>query len=193
MNFEIDLRMIQWESNQEPYNKVKAGILGNNFDVVGLVGCHIQIGERSPSICPIRWTKPDHDGIVTEQDSRCSAPVAGDLHVVIRVAGKIRASLEWITMAGEKILGEVNIGLRWITVVPTCLHNQWNIVAGVRRILGERHVVAWFTVLSWSWCPLCHDRHPVNACAPRWISVMISSGKWVLLSSKIRSHRFWSL
>jgi hypothetical protein len=39
---------------------------------------------------------------------------------VIHVAGKIRASREWITVAGEKILGEVNIGLSWITAVPTC-------------------------------------------------------------------------
>ena len=136
MNIEIDLRMIQWESNQEPYNKVEAGILGNNFNVVGLEGCHIKIGEWSPSICPVGWTKPDRDGTVTEQDSRCSAPVTGDLRAVICVVGKIRASLERITVAGEKILGEVNIGLSWITVVPTCLHDQWNITAGVRRISG---------------------------------------------------------
>jgi hypothetical protein len=51
---------------------------------------------------------------------------------VIRVAGKIRASLVWITMVGEKILGEVNIGLSWITVVPTCPRGQWNIAAGAR-------------------------------------------------------------
>jgi hypothetical protein len=56
MNFEIELRMIQWVSNQEPYNKVKAGILGNNFDLVGLVGCHLKIWERSSSNRSVRRT-----------------------------------------------------------------------------------------------------------------------------------------
>jgi hypothetical protein len=42
MNFEAKLRRIQWVSDQEPYNKVKAGTLGNKFDVVGLAVCHMK-------------------------------------------------------------------------------------------------------------------------------------------------------
>jgi hypothetical protein len=34
--------------DQEPYNKVEAGIMGNNFDVVGLVVHHIKIEEQVP-------------------------------------------------------------------------------------------------------------------------------------------------
>jgi hypothetical protein len=32
----------------------------------------------------------------------------------------IRAYVKWITVVGEKILGEENIGLSWIIGVPTC-------------------------------------------------------------------------
>jgi hypothetical protein len=35
-------------------------------------------------------------------------------------AAVIRACVKWITVVGEKILGEENLGLSWITVVPTC-------------------------------------------------------------------------
>jgi hypothetical protein len=31
--------------DQEPYNKVEAGIMDNNFDTVGLVVHHIKIGQ----------------------------------------------------------------------------------------------------------------------------------------------------
>jgi hypothetical protein len=42
--------------NKESYNKVKAGILGNNFVVVGLVGCHMKMGEQSHSIRSVTRT-----------------------------------------------------------------------------------------------------------------------------------------
>jgi hypothetical protein len=76
MNFEIELHMIRWVSNQEPYNKVEAGILGNNFDLVGLVGCHIKIWERSSSIRSVRCTEEDCNGTVAEKisDSVNSTP-----------------------------------------------------------------------------------------------------------------------
>ena len=70
MNFEIELRMIQWVSNQEPYNKVEAGILGNNFDVVGLVGCHIKIWEWSSLTCSVRRTEWSSHGTVTWKRSQ---------------------------------------------------------------------------------------------------------------------------
>jgi hypothetical protein len=67
MNFEIELRMNQWVSNQEPYNKVEAGLLGNNFDTDELVGCHMKIGERGPSSCSVRTTEEDPDGTIVEK------------------------------------------------------------------------------------------------------------------------------
>jgi hypothetical protein len=36
------------------------------------------------------------------------------------LAAAIRACVKWITVAGEKIWGEENVGLSWIIVVPTC-------------------------------------------------------------------------
>jgi hypothetical protein len=42
--------------DQDPYNKIKAGTLGNNFVVVVLVGCHMKIGEQGPSSCSVRTT-----------------------------------------------------------------------------------------------------------------------------------------
>jgi hypothetical protein len=62
MNFKNNLRIIQWESNQEPYNKVEAGILGNNFDIGGLVGCHTKIREWGPTSCSVKTTEKDRDG-----------------------------------------------------------------------------------------------------------------------------------
>jgi hypothetical protein len=67
MNFEAELRMLQWVSDQEPYNKVEAGILGNNFDVVGLAVYHMKIGEQSSSSCSVRRTEEDRHGTISEK------------------------------------------------------------------------------------------------------------------------------
>jgi hypothetical protein len=48
MNFEIDLRGIQSMFDQGLYNKIKADIMDNNFDVVALAFCHIKIQEKRP-------------------------------------------------------------------------------------------------------------------------------------------------
>jgi hypothetical protein len=45
---------------------------------------------------------------------------AGELAPRFTPAATIRASVKWITVAGEKILGEENLGLSWIIAVPTC-------------------------------------------------------------------------
>jgi hypothetical protein len=70
MNFEAELRMIQWVSNQETYNKVEAGILGNNFDAVRLAVCHKKIGEQSSSNCSVRRTEWTPHGIVNWRRSQ---------------------------------------------------------------------------------------------------------------------------
>jgi hypothetical protein len=57
MNFEAELRMIQWVSNHEPYNKVEAGILGNNFDAVGLAVRHMKTENKAPQIALSRALK----------------------------------------------------------------------------------------------------------------------------------------
>jgi hypothetical protein len=72
MNFEIDLRRIQWMFDRGIYNKIKAGTLDNNFDVVALVVCHMRIWETHPSMCSIRMTEEDPDGTVVEKIFRFS-------------------------------------------------------------------------------------------------------------------------
>jgi hypothetical protein len=46
------------------YNKIKAGTLDNNFDVVELAVGHMRIREKHPSICSVRTTEEDPDGTV---------------------------------------------------------------------------------------------------------------------------------
>jgi hypothetical protein len=50
------------------YNKIKAGTLDNNFDVVELAFCHMRIREKRPSICFVRTTEEDPDSTVDLQD-----------------------------------------------------------------------------------------------------------------------------
>jgi hypothetical protein len=64
MNFEIDLRRIQWMFDRGLYNKIKASTLDNNFEVVDFVVCHMRIREKRPSICSIRTTEEEPDGTV---------------------------------------------------------------------------------------------------------------------------------
>jgi hypothetical protein len=45
--------------DQGLYNKVKAGTLDNNFDVVALAVCHIKIQEKRPSMCPVKRSEED--------------------------------------------------------------------------------------------------------------------------------------
>jgi hypothetical protein len=80
MNFEAKLRMIQWVFDQEPYNKVEAGILGNKFYVVGLAVCHMKIWERSSSNRSVRRTEEDRNGTVAEKISDSGNPTPVILH-----------------------------------------------------------------------------------------------------------------
>jgi hypothetical protein len=50
-----------------------------------------------------------------EEDHWFSESIAAD---DLRAA--IHAYVKWITVAGEKIVGEENLGLSWNTDVPTC-------------------------------------------------------------------------
>jgi hypothetical protein len=47
------------------YNKIKAGMLNNNFHVAKLVALHMKNGEWRFSICSVRTTELDRDGTVT--------------------------------------------------------------------------------------------------------------------------------
>ena len=60
------------------YNKIKAGTLDNNFDVVALADCHIKIQEKCPSMCPVRRSKEDPDGTVSENISDVVHLAAGE-------------------------------------------------------------------------------------------------------------------
>jgi hypothetical protein len=73
MNFGVEVHMIQLVFEQYLYNKIKDGMLSNNFHRVGLVALHMKIEERSPSIRPVRWTEEDRDCTVSEKDLRCGA------------------------------------------------------------------------------------------------------------------------
>jgi hypothetical protein len=70
--------------DQGLYNKIKAGTLHNNFDVVALAVCHIKIQEKRPSMCPVRRFKEDLHGTVSENISDAVHLAAGDLHATIR-------------------------------------------------------------------------------------------------------------
>ena len=50
--------------DQGLYNKIKAGTLDNNFDVVALAVSHMRIREKRRSICSVRTTKEDPNGTV---------------------------------------------------------------------------------------------------------------------------------
>jgi hypothetical protein len=52
--------------DQGLYNKIKAGTLENNFDVVALAVCHIKIQEKHPSMCHVRRSEEYPDGTVSE-------------------------------------------------------------------------------------------------------------------------------
>ena len=60
------------------YNKIKAGTLVNNFDVVALAVCHIKIQEKRPPMCPSRRSEEDPNGTVTRKICWFSEPAAGD-------------------------------------------------------------------------------------------------------------------
>jgi hypothetical protein len=56
-----------------------------------------------------------------EEDHWFSESIAaGELAPRFTPAATIRSCVKWIIVAGEKILGEENLGLSWITAVPTC-------------------------------------------------------------------------
>ena len=48
------------------YNKIRAGMLNNNFHVVKLVALHMKTGELGFSICSIRMTELECDGTITK-------------------------------------------------------------------------------------------------------------------------------
>ena len=58
--------------DQGLYNKVKAGTLDNNFDVVALAVCHMKIQQKRPSMCHVRHSEEDPDGTVVEKIFRFS-------------------------------------------------------------------------------------------------------------------------
>jgi hypothetical protein len=64
--------------DQGLYNKVQAGTLDNNFDVVALVVCHIKIQEKHPSMCPVRCSEEDPDGIMSKNISDAVHLAAGE-------------------------------------------------------------------------------------------------------------------
>jgi hypothetical protein len=73
------------------YNKIKAGTLDNNFDVVALAVCHIKIQEKRPPMCPSRRSEEDPNGTVSENISDAVHLTAGDPRAVIRAGTTIRA------------------------------------------------------------------------------------------------------
>jgi hypothetical protein len=136
MNFEIELRMIQWVSNQEPYNKVKAGILGNNFDVAELVGCHMKIGKWGSSNRSVRWTEQDRHGTVPAKDHRFTEPAAGE--PALRSTPAL-----WFVLCGARITGGGKRSQRGEELEPyrrtihraTCYAIDRGALAGVHRSL----------------------------------------------------------
>jgi hypothetical protein len=56
----------------------------------------------------VHWTKQDH---------RFSASIT---LVISALRFTPVPCVKWITMEGEKILGEKNVGLSWIIAMPTC-------------------------------------------------------------------------
>jgi hypothetical protein len=191
-NFEIELRRIQWVSNQEPYNKVNAGILGNNFDVVGLVGCHMKIGERSPSICPIRWTEEDRDCTVSEKDLRCGA---SHRQWSTRVDSR---RLLWFVLGSGRILPQEwkdQRGLDWACLAIPTFPATWSrdLRRDCHRSLRLCHAI--------SCIPPCRRLCEPAAYPQALPSLSATFGelRWLrdatvnTLSSKIQSRRFWLL
>jgi hypothetical protein len=73
------------------YNKIRAGMLNNNFHVVELVALHMKTRELGFSICFVRMTELECDGTLTEISVvRCISPPAL-MGVVIHAASRMGA------------------------------------------------------------------------------------------------------
>jgi hypothetical protein len=148
INFEINLRRIQWMFDWGLYNKIKAGTLDNNFDVVELAVCHMRIREKCPSICSVRRTAEDPDGTVDWTRSSDSVNLAtGDLCAAICTGRCDSCSARaWYYRGHEKFGGGVD---RADLIVPTC-SVTWpcDPRRGCRRLLRSRHAIGRFTTSS---------------------------------------------
>jgi hypothetical protein len=170
MNFENNLPMIQWESNQEPYNKVKAGILGNNFDTSGSGLAHKNFRMRPCKLlCQNDWIGSRwYSGLNKITGSVHLSPLVISARRFTPTAA-IRALCEVDNRGGWKDLG-------WEEHRPELDHHrahlpcgQWNIAIGVCRDRSGRHVVACFTILSWSWQAIGYHPWTISfSRAPRW-------------------------
>jgi hypothetical protein len=102
INFRAELCLIEWRYEQEPYNKIVAGMMDNNFSIVGLVVCWMKFEDKwlsNRSIRRAEWTSPWYSAL--KKILGAVYLIAGDRALRFELAVKIRA---WIN---ADITGEV--------------------------------------------------------------------------------------